>query len=311
MNQKCFKLGISVAASWAWGTSLILGMQISQEKGFLPFLIWAVANSLTLAIFGELNRRGILTKATYDKKPIKYLAVVIQMFCLIIQLNIINTTLLSLGLGSKAAYFMVVLVGIIFVVAMYRKGLKTSIFTDKVQWFVAMAIMLLMLGIGLFSGVEHHTIMKGDSSGIKWAIWSACILIAAPFGDIQHWQRAGVNGKGHAFNIGSVLFAFYMVLVFLLSLFQFNTAMNVLLLISVLCVTTSTIDSIAVAMHEMVNKKVGTTVSVLFCMLWGVFAEIGVLELWSKFGVYRVGFALVVITVALLSKYRKAEVLSK
>lgn len=306
MIKKDFKLGVSIAASWAWGTSLILGMQISQEKGFIPFLIWAIANSLTLAIFGELNRRNIITRDTYNKKAIKGLAVVIQMFCLIIQLNIINTTLLSLGLGTKSSYITVAVIGIIFVTAMYRKGLKTSIFTDKIQWFIAMGIMLLMLAIGMLSNVEHNVIMQGDISGIKWAVWSACILIAAPFGDIQHWQRADLNGKGSAFSIGACLFAFYMVLVFILSLFQFNTAMNILLLISVLCVTTSTIDSIAVAMHEMVNKKVGTIVSVAFCLLWGVFAEIGVLELWSKFGVYRVGFAVVVVSVALSLKYKKS-----
>ena len=50
------KIGVSVAASWAWGTGFIVGMGTMQEKGLIPFLIWGVANISTLVIFGLLFR---------------------------------------------------------------------------------------------------------------------------------------------------------------------------------------------------------------------------------------------------------------
>lgn len=36
-------LGTSIAISWAWGTSLILGLEIARTKGLESFLIWATA----------------------------------------------------------------------------------------------------------------------------------------------------------------------------------------------------------------------------------------------------------------------------
>ena len=51
------KIGASSAASWAWGTSLIMGQQIAQEKGIIAWIIWAVCNTLTLALFGWLYNK--------------------------------------------------------------------------------------------------------------------------------------------------------------------------------------------------------------------------------------------------------------
>lgn len=60
------KLGVSVAASWAWGTSLIVGMEIAQQKGLKTWLIWAIANAATLAVFGALTRTGLLARHVFD-----------------------------------------------------------------------------------------------------------------------------------------------------------------------------------------------------------------------------------------------------
>jgi hypothetical protein len=51
------RLGVSAASSWAWGTSLVVGMEIAQTKGLLAFGIWATANAAALAVFGMLAPR--------------------------------------------------------------------------------------------------------------------------------------------------------------------------------------------------------------------------------------------------------------
>ena len=65
------KLGVSAAASWAWGTSLIVGMEIAQTKGLAAWGIWATANAATLAVFGALIRSGLLARHVFDAKGIK------------------------------------------------------------------------------------------------------------------------------------------------------------------------------------------------------------------------------------------------
>ena len=86
-----------------------------------------------------------------------------------------------------------------------------------------------------------------------------------------------------------------MTMILAMAHFQFNGVTNAILLVAVLCVTSSTIDSIAVAMHEISNKQIGTCVALSICLLWGVFAQFGVLSLWSHAGIYRVGFALLIL----------------
>lgn len=298
-SRKSFILGSSIAASWAWGTSLIVGMQIAQQKGLAAWFIWAIANAGTLAFFGLLAKAGIVGRRVFDKKAIKWTALVIQGFCLIIQLNIINQIVLQLGASSLTSYFFASLIGIIFTVWMYKHGLKTSIYTDKYQWLFAMIAICAIIVIGFWSHVPHWTYPESTGKDLMWGVWSACILLSGPIGDVQHWQRADVAGQSNAYLWASLLFAVYMLLVLTMSLFHFSYVMNVILLIAALNITSSTIDSIAVAMHEISNKTTGTAIALFLCVFWGAFAKVGIIDLWSYAGIYRVGFASLILGIGL------------
>lgn len=254
-------------------------------------MIWAVANTLTLALFGYLFKTGIFTDKLYKNKIFKSFAIVIQVFCLIINLNILNQIINN--------YWITTAIGLLFILLMYKRGLITSILTDQVQGIIAFITLILIIIVGLFSNVEINYHTMNSDGGILWALWSACILLTSPFGDIQMWQRAKVDDNGKSFYFATGFFGFYMLLIFVMSLFQFNTAMNALLLIAALAVTTSTIDSIAVAMHEVSNKRVGTALAVFLCVFWGVFKEMGIVELWSTIGIYRVAFCVSVLIFAI------------
>lgn len=286
-------MGLSIAFSWAWASSLVIGQSIAIERGVIPFLIWAIANTMTLALFGVLYRRGLFTERIFSNKIFKTFAIVIQAFCLIINLNILNQII--------ANYWITTAIGLFFILLMYRRGLFTSILTDKYQGIITFITLIALILAGVISGVDMHSHPVNSEGGVLWALWSACILLTSPFGDIQMWQRAKVNDKGFWYATG--FFGFYMALIFVMSIFEFNALMNTLLLIACLAVTTSTIDSIAVAMHEVSNKKTGTALAVFLCIFWGVFKEIGIVELWSTIGIYRVAFCVTVLLVAL--KIRK------
>lgn len=303
------KLGVSAAASWAWGTSLIVGMEIAQTKGLWAWFIWATSNCLTLAFFGELTRRGLLGRHVFDKPIVKWSAILIQVFCLVIQLNIINKVVLQFGASPMASYLIATAVGVIFTLLMYRRGLETSILTDNYQWAITLVSIVVIVVVGVWQGVPRVDYPASDVSDVLWSVWSAVILMSGPIGDVQHWQRAETSGKGKAYTWASLFFALYMGLVLTMSMFQFNALMNVILLIAVLGVTSSTIDSIAVALHEVANKKIGTCVALFICVFWGIFAKMGIIELWSKAGVFRVAFALMVLFVAkrTIVKDRKTE----
>lgn len=301
------KLPLSIAASWAWGTSLIVGMQIAQQKGLLAWGIWAGANCLTLVLFGALTRSGFLSRRVFESKWIKWSAIVIQIFSLVIQLNILNKIALQMGAGPGMAYLFATAIGVVFTVLMYRKGLWMSIVYDKYQALLTGAALLAIIGIGWGVGVPTIQHAESSFSDVAWGVCSACILFAGPIGDIQYYQRAEVADGSRAFTVAGGIFAIYMGLVLVMSFFEFNSIMNALLIMAVICVTSSTIDSIAVALHEITNRNVGTAVALFVCSFWGVFASMGIVELWSKAGVFRVGFAISIVSYAVLNKESSYE----
>jgi len=289
--KEMFKIGSSGAASWAWGTSLIMGQQIAQEKGLVAWIIWAVCNSLTLALFGWLINHKKITPETYERKEVKIIALIIQLFCLLVQLNFINQQFMILTGNSTLAYLITIVIGFFFTLIVYKKGLPTSIKTDVGQWLGAIGSIVVIVAVALITKAPLQTFATTSGSGILWGIWSGLILFAGPIGDVQHWQRAEVDKTKKGYYLGAFLFALYMLEILSMAFFKFTPLMNAILLIAVLCVTTSTIDSIAVALHTLGDKRIGTGVALALCIGFGLFVKMGMIQLWSSFGVIRFAFA--------------------
>lgn len=283
-------LGTSIAISWAWGTSLILGMQIAQQKGIEAFCLWASANCLTLAIFGILYKKKIIFPQALNQRIVQVFTNLIQVFCLIIQLKILNETLQSF-FNPILSYCIAAFFGIFLVIWMFRKGLEASIFTDLFQGIFTICVLAVMLIYCWAQEYESSSLISSSGSDILWGIWSACILLSGIITDIQHWQRAEVNKNGYAFECAAVFFAVYLSFVLLLSLYQFDATLNLLLLFAVIGVTTSTIDSIAVALHRDFGRKLGTLIGLSICIGYGALVELSVLTIWSYFGIVRVVLA--------------------
>ena len=297
LKKNC-NIGMSIAASWAWGTSLIMGMQIAHEKGVLAFWIWAIANSLTLFLFSKLY--PYIKEPMVNNKIFKVFALSVQIFCLIIQLNVINQIISN--------YMITCAIGVAFVIIVFKDGIFKSISTDMAQWSIMLISIIAIIIVGLTTGANTIINLNTDSSNIRWALYSALVLFSGPIGDLQHHQRARVNLEGYV--AGSWYFFLYMCLLFVMSLFEFNSTMNFILLIATLCVTTSTIDSIAVSLHELCNKKVGTGIALIMCFAWTIFVDMGVLNIWSKFGYVRIGFAVALILVGLYKYNKKGETIN-
>lgn len=305
-KKSIFRIGSSAAASWAWGTSLIMGQQIAQQKGLIAWIIWAVCNSLTLALFGFLYNKKVITPELCEKKVVKYTALIIQLFCLLVQLNFINNQFLILTGNKILSYGITVAIGTIFTLIVFKKGLPTSIKTDVYQWLIAIISIIAIITVGIVTQAPMQEFAKTDGGNILWGVWSGLILFAGPIGDVQHWQRAEADKSKKAYYLGAILFAMYMLLILGMAFFKFTPVMNIILLVAVLCVTTSTIDSIAVAMHKIGNKKIGTIVALVMCVIWGLFVEMGMIELWSSFGVIRYVFAIsiIILPLCLNGKYK-------
>lgn len=305
------KIGVSVAASWAWGTGFIVGMGTMQEKGLIPFLIWGVANISTLIIFGLLYRTGVLSAKLFNSKWVKATALVLQCVIFILNANVINNILIKVGLRESSAYWITCGIGVVLVMCMYKNGLSASVFTDNIQMLITYLFGVVLVFMGFRSG-ERYSIPIIVDGGIGWALWSATILLTSPIGDMEMWQRAKADEQGKAFFIGAGVFSIYIILIALCSNFVFTPAMNLILLGMMIATCSATIDSVVVCFHEWNNKEWGTTVALMLCIAWGAFKKMGIIELWGQIGIVRVAICLSILILGIISyKLEKCKKMSE
>jgi len=285
------KMGVSLAASWAWGVSIVVGMQIFQEKGLAAFAIWAVFNSLALLVFGTLALKAknddITLQSISGSKIVYWLGLVIQFFSILVNLTALK---LAAGyIGIRQDLFMLIICAAV-ISYVWRGGLKASINTDLLQY----GAWIILLGIALIGAKNGHVITSGLRD-IGWAAWSVVLVLAAPFLDQQLWQRRfALKGETiKPFVLGSGLFAVYMVLVGLAAYYRIG---GLLIGLTILMVGASTLDSafIAVACYsERHGKLLFLVLAGLACLV--LLLNIGMLEIWTTYATLRVPFAVYVV----------------
>ena len=312
-NSK-FVYAMSLAASWAWGTSLVVGMELIQTKGIIPFIIWAVANSLALPLFGFLAYKIPNLKKIISSKIVTIFMIVVSIFCLWIQLNAIYQYLGQLSfLSDIVAKIICIVIMIGLSIFLYKDGLVKSIILDNPLWYVCYLVLFILMIYGITKHVNTYDIKLLTNKGeIMWAINSCFILFSGPFMSLQNWQMAEKleqEKKMSAHYIAGALFALYMALVGILAYFKFDGIMNILLVLVVLCVAFSTADAAIVGMQKMSGKKIGTILALVSIIAWLFVIPMGVMGLWTTMGNMRKYVVLVCIIISItlyfINKYKK------
>lgn len=288
-NKSSFFYAMSLAASWAWGTSLVVGMQTIQEKGIIPFLIWAIANSLALPLFGFIAYRIPNLSKVVNSKIVTFFTTIVMVFCLWIQMNAIYQYLNNLNFITDIASKIISIAIMIFmVIALYKDGLVKSIFIDNPLWFLCYALLFVLLILGFVFQVERYSLVSVvNKKEISWALNSCIILFSGPIMCIQNWQMAEklkAENKMKAHYTAGLLFALYMAFVGCLGYFHFNGIMNIILVLVVLCVSLSTADAAIVGLQKIAGKKNGVIIALIAIALWKFVSSMGVMELWTTMG---------------------------
>lgn len=288
-NKSSFFYAMSLAASWAWGTSLVVGMQTIQEKGIIPFLIWAIANSLALPLFGFIAYRIPNLSKVVNSKIVTFFTTIVMVFCLWIQMNAIYQYLNNLTFITDITSKIISIAIMIFmVITLYKDGLVKSIFIDNPLWFLCYALLFVLLILGFVFRVERYSLVSVvNQKEISWALNSCIILFSGPIMCIQNWQMAEklkAENKMKAHYTAGLLFALYMAFVGCLGYFHFNGIMNIILVLVVLCVSLSTADAAIVGLQKIAGKKIGVIIALIAIALWNFVSSMGVMGLWTTMG---------------------------
>ena len=284
---------MSMAASWAWGTSLVVGMQIAQERGTIPFVIWAVANSLSLPLFGYIAFKIKNLDRIMKTKALLLFTTAVQCFCLWIQMNAIYEILIKYNIaGDMVAKIVAIGIAVVFLFGLYNNGLMRNVSTDQPIWSVCYIGMVIIAIIGFASGNGFNDItLVNSNEDISWALYTCIVLFSGPLMDIQNWQLARkvyAEKKMHSYYLAGILFAVYMVLVYVLAYLNFNRAMDIIMVLVIVCVATSTINNAIVGVQEIAGRKVGFVIAGLCIASWQIVIPMGVMGLWLTMGTARI-----------------------
>lgn len=279
------KLGISMAASWAWGVSLGVSFSILQTRGLIPFIIWGLFNTAAMTIYGlyVLKNPGYLRFT--QNRAIKLSMAIIQLFAIWINIKIMYDFLFDPVIPLVLALGIIILT--------IENKFRFSVESDQVQFMIMMIGLLAVIRFGK-SEWETKLVMGAD---YNWALWGGICLLAGPFLDAQHFQRAEKAENIRPFLIGSITFGVYLSLV--LAAFMINQK-SIILIVIVIAVATSTIDSAVASLQYLTGNFVAGILSIVALLTWPLFMTNTAAEIWSW---YASGRVFIVIPLIILGVY--------
>jgi hypothetical protein len=285
-------MGLSLASTWAWGVSIVVGTQIVQQKGTFAFLIWAVANSLALTLFGLIAKRiDINDLNNAGKRIYKVLMIVIQFFSIMVNVTAIKTAVAMLILPE---WTWMMIAGLLFAIVLYG-GYDANIKGDILQIVCWMAVMLIAI---VLLPKTKVTLPISNKNDILWAIWGGIILFSGPIVDKQMWQRKTSmilknNYNIKPFIISSIIFGIYMFFVYLFANIGVNS--NIATALVIIFVSGSTLQSALSALssygRSVKQSRVIMTIFFLLAIICLVF-NASVLTLWTLYGSMRIPFSI-------------------
>lgn len=292
--------GITIAASWAWGVSVIVGMSVFQERGLAAFAIWAFANSITLALVGWLFAKlplnvNKLSEAmpAWAKWPYVAIVYVIQFFSVLVNITAIKTAFKMIGYSYLWMPFALFLAVGVFVWG-FNHVAKGNLVKYTI-WIILLALMATSILAG------NAQVKVSSTQDVNWALYSALILLCAPILDHQMWQRraAFMISKPAPFVAASMFFALYMVLIGAVAA---TGGGGIIIVAVILLVAGSTLASALSAItcqHNSVAKsRTALAIVFIFALICTVF-NFSVLQLWVAYGSLRIPFAIIAIVAIL------------
>lgn len=310
---------MSIAATWAGGNSLIIGMTTAQKTGIIPFILWAIGNTLAPIVFGLLALKIHKMQKVMDSKIIEIFLTILSMFQIWLQMNNIQSILSGTQyVTNTVATVIAMIIAIIFVIIFFKNSFPRNVMTDNYGWHIVyFLIVILMIAGFVCSGGRINQLPLGQDK-IGEGIKNAVLLIPGCFAYPVFWKMLKYNEKNEdevqnvnmekCFIHGGLLFGLYLIFVFMLALVSFNPILEFIKAILVVIIASSTLSSFIYSLHCYAGKKVGTILSIITIAVWQVFIPLGVLNMWGLMSTIRLYVIIIAILIAIIWSVKERRV---
>ena len=291
---------MSIAATWAGVGSLMVGMQMAQNFGIVPFLLWAFGNTMACVVFGIFAPVIPKLQDVFRSKIMRLAVGIICVFQVWVNLNGVHAIFMPTPLTGTFGMALAYIAAAAFIFMLLRFGMIRNVLTDNVSWSAVYIVGLVltigaifysrgtMISLGL--GIEPASIASGARIGL--------LLLPGPFLYPYFYEILSYNDKNEdgtrkvnvrrAFITGGLLFGAYLIFTFLLAWTNFSPLLNTLKAFLITLVALSTISSFLYSIYITFGRWLGLAVNIACVALWQFLIPLGVLGMWTLMASVRI-----------------------
>ena len=291
---------MSIAATWAGVGSLMNGITMVQDYGIVPFLIWALGNTLACIVFGIFALAIPKLRDVFRSKIMHIIVGFMCVFQIWLSMNGIQAIFADTVLGGRFGMALAYAAAAFFLILLVRFGMVRNVLTDNMSWSAVYGVALLLtVGAIIHSQGNRNTLTWGlDAANIGVGVNKGVLLLPGAFlypyfFEILDYNDGNKDGTRkinirQAFTLGGVLFGAYLAFTFLLAWTNFSPALNVIKAVLVTLVAISTLSSFLYSVYLTFGRKLGLAVNLASVALWQLLIPLGVMGVWTLMSTIRI-----------------------
>jgi hypothetical protein len=291
---------MSIAATWAGVGSLMVGIQMAQNFGIVPFLLWAFGNTTACIVFGLLAPVIPKLREVFRSRIMRCAVGCLCVFQVWLNMNGIHTVFRDTPMTGTFGLALAYATAAFFIFLLIKNGMIRTVLTDNASWSAVYGVALLLtIGAIIYSRGSMNILPVGLEAGaITKGIQMSVLLIPGPFLypyffeilDYNESNDAGVKKVNirRAFIEGGLLFGAYLTFTFLLAWTHFSPALNIVKAFLIFLVAVSTVSSFLYSIYITFGRRIGLAVNVALVGLWQFLIPMGVLGVWTLMASIRI-----------------------
>jgi len=307
----------SIAATWANAGSLLNGVSTAQNNGIIPFLLWALGNTLACIVFGIVAPKIPKLRDVFRSRPMKIIMGIMCPFQCWISMNGIQTVFSDTILGHSAGVVIALAFAVFFIVLLFKFGMIRNVLTDHMSWTAVYILVFATAAIALYTGEKIPLTVGAESVGI--GLKNCVLLIPGAFLYPYYYELLDYNDKNDdgtntvnirkAFIVGGVIFGAYLFFIFAMSMATFSPALEIIKAVLVTLIAVSSLSSFLYSIYLTFGRKFGLAINIATVGLWQFLIPLGVMGAWTLMAsirIYIVGAAIVAAFIWHFAESRKA-----
>lgn len=288
---------LSIAATWAGVGSLMVGIELAQDYGIIPFLLWAFGNTIACMVFGIFAPLIPKIREIYRTRAMKIITGIVCLFQVWVMMNGIQSAIADTSLGSIAGTVTAYAFAIFFIFLLFKNGIIRNVLTDGIGWIGVYAVATVLCAVALLFGGETGTLPLG-SEYTMLGLEKCIILIPGPFLYPYFFELLDYNDDNPdntekvnirtAFIVGGVMFGAYLLFTYFLSLASLTPWMNIVKAILITLVGVSTLSSFLYSVYLTFGRKIGLALNIITVGGWYWAIPLGVMNAWTLMASVRI-----------------------